>query len=479
VIKKRAILGLLLFLPSCFNIRPHYDRPTIEMGEEWRFPPENITEYVNIAWWEQFQDPVLTEYIQIALKNNQNLMVATATVLQFYDQYRVASSQLYPQIFTQDNYDRIKNSNAILGGVSPPGFRIYNLFTLLLNMSYEVDVWGAIRNTSEAAWDNYLAQIEARRTVVLTLVTSVAAAYIQLKEYDTQLEISKRTYDIWVESWNIALAQYNVGLVSEMEVKQAESQAESAEIQIKNYEILVAQQEDLISVLLGEAPTNIKRSVPLVDLVLPAAIPSGLPSDILLSRPDVVQAELQIQAANAQIGVARASFLPAFTITGNQGQKTTNTAQFLNAAASYFDYDVQLFQEVFTGGRLVYTLKQDEALKEEAVHTYLQTILTALQEVDDALISFEKNQEILVIQKEYVDALQIYYQLSLLRYNNGQNDYLTVLNAETSLFTAQLSLAQTQGTIFISLINLYKALGQGWEVDPGPIDPTPTIFPFP
>ncbi len=438
------------------------------MPQTWRFDAENCSEYINMEWWKQFQDPVLDELMKTALQNNQDLKVATAAVLEFYAQYRIVASQFCPQVSLQGNFDRNKFSEAIVGQAFVP--RVYNLFSLLMNMSYEVDFWGRIRNATDSAKADFLGQVESRRTVILTLVTSLAGAYIQLKEFDAQLVISKETYESRVVSWNIAIARYKAGLVSEMEVKQAESEANSAEVQIKNFEILIGQQEDLISVLLGEAPGPILRSVPLTDLALPVSIPSGLPSQLLENRPDIVQAELAIISANAQIGVARAAFFPTISLTGLQGKRSTSIRDFLNNAASLFDYDVQAFQELYTGGRLTYQVREAQAKTSQAVHTYLQTILTAFQEVEDALIAYQKNQEKLVIQKEQVSALALYLKLALLRYNNGQNDYLTVLDAESSLFDAQLSLAQTQADIFLSLINLYKALGQGWDVEEEKMD---------
>lgn len=457
-------LALLILLAGC-NFSPTYSRPEMDIGESFRFEPENVAEYANIAWWKQLQDPTLDDLIQTALNNNQNLKVATARMVEFYDRYRVVFSQFFPEIDGIANYDRIKLSKDIdYQPLSPLVPRINNLYTLIMQISYEFDFWGRIRNETQAAKSNYFAQVDERRNVILSLVTSVAAAYIQLKQFDSQLNISKLTYETRKKAWDIALLRFDAGLVSELDVKQAETDALTAEVQIKNFEIFVAQQEDLISVLLGQPPGPIPRGVLLTDLTLPPKIPTGLPSDLLENRPDILQAEEQIIAANAQVGVARSAFFPKITLSGVDGQRSTATKNFLDNSANLFDLGLQAFEPLFTGWRLTYQLKANEAVLLEAIHSYQQTILTALQEVDDALVGHEKAKEKLVIQKERVAALSQYLKLANLRYFNGLNDYLTVLNAEQGLFQARLEQASTEADLYLTLINLYKALGQGWDI---------------
>jgi multidrug efflux system outer membrane protein len=484
-------LLILLALCSC-SVKPDYCRPVIDsMPEAWRFPIENATEYANIDWWKQLDDPVLDDLIQTALANNQNLQVATARVLEFFARYRVAASELFPQIYLDTGAERQKTVkppslsgtvptsiagipipsaitapiqsavNSLTSALVPP--RINNIYHLFVNLlSYEVDFWGRIRSSIESAKYQYLAEMNARKNIIVTLVASLAQSYIQLKQYDAQLRISKKTYESRLISWDIARKRFDVGLISNMEVKQAESQAQDAEIQIKNFELFVATTEDLISVLIGAPPQAINRGVLLTQLKKPKAIPSGLPSDLISNRPDVIQAEDQLIAANAQIGVARAAFLPTFDLTGTIGQRSNDLHNLLNNPASLFDGAVDVLQPLYTGGRLDNQLLQAEALYKEALHTYKQTILTALQEVNDALISHEKAKEKAAIHAKEVLALEEYLRLSQLRYENGQNDYLTVVNSETSLFQVQLAEVINQAGVFLSLVDLYKALGQGW-----------------
>ncbi|MBX7066537.1 MAG: efflux transporter outer membrane subunit [Parachlamydiales bacterium] len=461
----RIFVFLLLLLTAC-NFKPKYERPYLEMGDVYRFQINNPGEYVNMAWWKQFEDPTLNYLISVALENNKDLQVATARVLEFYAQYKVVFSQFYPEISAGGNVDRIKLSNDIDFQPPVPGVpRINYLYSLFLKFSYELDFWGSIRNQTEAAKSQYLSQVYARQNVILSLVTSVATAYILLKQYWDQLEISKLTYESRKKSWDIANLRFDAGLVSELEVKQAESETLGAETQIKNFEVLIAKQEDLISVLLGQAPGPIREGLRLSEMNLPPCVPTGLPCDLLENRPDIKQAEEQILAANADVGVARAAFFPTFTLDGDLGQKSTATNNFFNNSANFFDFVVQAFQPLFTGWRLTNQLNEAEAVLLETLYSYQQTILTALQEVDDALIAHKKAKEKYQIQTQRVGALKDYLNLANLRYFNGQNDYLTVLDAEKTLFATQLEASTTEADLYLTIISLYKALGQGWDVE--------------
>lgn len=455
----------LLFLVSC-NLKPHYERVDLGLEEQYRFRSEHASKYANTAWWKEFHDPALNRFIQIALDENKDLKVATARVLEFYSQYKVAFSKFFPELNAQFNVDRIQASKEIIFQPLTPGIpRINTLYSFLFNLSYELDFWGKIRNQTEAAKSLYLSEIYSRRNVIVGLVSSVAASYILLKQYLLQLEISKLTYTSRQESLRIAELRFNAGLVSELEVKQAESEALVAETQTKNFEILIAKQEDLLSVLLGKPPGPILEGEALQELSLPPSIPVGLPSDLLENRPDILQAEEKILAANADVGVAKAAFFPSFSLTGIWGQRSTSFNDFFKESATLWDLGLQAFEPLFTGWRLTNQLSEKESILVEALYSYQQAILTALQEVNDALIAHEKAKEKFQLQQNRVQALKDYLHLAQLRYFNGQNDYLTVLDAEKSLFVTELEAASTQGDLFITLISLYKALGQGWEVE--------------
>lgn len=459
-------LCLFLFLFSGCNLKPNYSRPEMELGQSFRFERDDLTAYANLPWWEQFKDPEMGRLIQLALDNNQDLQVATGRVLEFYAKYKEVFSQFFPEINAYGSFNRDKLSYDINFFPPVPGVpRINNIYTFLFHLSYQFDFWGKIRNSAEAAKSIYLSQVYARRNVIVTLVSSVAASYILLKQYYKQLEISKLTYESRAESLHIAKLRFEGGIVSDLEVKQAASEAFAAEVQIKNFETYIAKQEDLLSVLLGEAPRAIAQGALLSELALPPSIPAGLPTDLLANRPDILQAEEQIFAANAAVGVARAAFFPSFSLTGFLGQRTTEAQDFFAGSANFFDLGFQVFEPLFTGWRITNQLNEKEALLFQALHSYQQTILTALREVDDALIEHEKAQEKFRIQVEREAALQDYLRLANLRYFNGQSDYLTVLDAEKSLFLTQLDKANTEGDLFLSLVHLYKSLGQGWSVE--------------
>lgn len=458
------LLFFFMLLCSC-NFKPTYCRPELPLPGAWRFEPKNNEDYVNCEWWEQFGDPVLNQLIETSLENNQDLQVAVQRILEFYARYQVVASQLLPQLALNGGIETIKSSETLRFQPPNPTIpRTNSVYQLVLNLlSYEVDFWGRIRNLSESAKYEYFAQIQSMHTVLVSLVSSVATSYVQLRQFDVQLEISRNTYLSRKESWDFAQNRFDAGLVSLMEVKQAESQAQDAEVAMKNFETLIAQTEDLISILMGEPPHAIPRGELLSELKLPPQIPAGLPSDLIENRPDILEAEQRLISANAQIGAARAAYLPTISLTGINGFRTTDLHRLLKEPSHVIDYSAGFSQPLFTGGRITGNLEEAKAIYEENVHTYLQTILTALKEVEDALIGYEQAKEKLEIQTLQIAALQKYLDLSKLRYDNGQNDYLTVLNAETSLFQVQLQEVNTQADQFLNLINLYKALGQGWD----------------
>lgn len=456
---------VLLLFAGC-NFKPHYSRPDMDVPSAFRFSPETNEEYVNLPWWEQFEDPILNELIQTALKNNQDLQATTAKVLEFYARYQEVFSRFFPTINAGFAPDRIKLSEDINFLPIPPGVpRINTLYQLFGQLSYEIDFWGRIRNSNEAAKNEYLSRIDARNVVILSLVSSVAKAYIRLQQSDAQLLISKETYRSRKDSWNIANLRYDAGLVSFMEVKQAESEAEAAQVQIKNFEKFIAEQEDLLSLLMGSPPGPIPRGKLLSENNLPPSIPSGLPSNLLENRPDILQAEKIMMAANARIGVARAAFFPTLQLTGLQGQRSTDFDSFFKQSAESFLWGISALQPLFTGGRLTGQLNEAHAAFMETAHSYYQTVLTAFQEVSDALIAHQKAKEKLEVQKKQTASLVEYLRLANLRYFNGQNDYLTVVDSEKNLFQVQLDTVTTEAEVFVTLIDLYKALGQGWDVE--------------
>ena len=457
--RRRVWIVLPILMAGC-TLYPTYERPEIATPEEWR------TEYdmcnaAEIGWWKQFGDPVLDELIAQALANNQDLMVAIERVEQFRAQLQIASAKLYPQLNANGLAERERSSpetTVILPGQSP----INNAFEYAFNFSYYLDFWGEVRSRSTAAYHELLASIESRRTVVLTLVSSVASSYFQLRQYDQQLQISKDTVADREEALYQAQIRFELGLTSQMPVEQAISEVEFAMIEIERLQIAIVETENLISLLLGQASSAIPRGRALDVMPMPPSIPAELPSDLVNQRPDIRAAEERLIAANARIGIARAAFFPQISLTGSYGNQSTQLGDLLKSYTSVWDYGATIFQEIFTGGRLMGDLAFTRAVQKEAIHSYLSTILTAFQEVNDAITTHKIYLDLVETQRVRVDALVRYLYLANLRYQEGQTDYLDFLDAERQLFQGQLDLEAAKGFSFVSYVQIYQALGGPW-----------------
>lgn len=460
---KKILCFFLLVCAGC-NVQPTFYPPCLDVPDHWRTPVNETTDMANLRWWESWGDPVLDELIETALAYNQNLYAATERVREFLWLYRLAYSELYPQIGANVSASRQETSTA-LTPVLPGTSAINNAFILTLNLSYEIDFWGKIRSLTDAALAEFLSQIQVRQAVILTLVASVASSYIQLRKYDAQLEVSKQTYQSRQESVRLAILRYEGGLTSEIEVRQQQAEADDALIQVKRFEELIPQEENLLSVLIGSNPRSIMRGRTLAQLDLPMDVPVGLPSCVIMQRPDILSAEQQLIAANARIGVARAEFFPQVTLTGLFGYESTQLSNLFSASARTWQIGVNAMQFIFDGQRRKSRLRITEAQKQEAIYNYIFTIQTAFKEVDDALIEHKKSKEILVVSKDQVEVLTDYLHLAWLRYYNGETDYLNVLDAQRQLFRAQLDYVGFQADTFRSLIDIYKSLGGGWVIE--------------
>jgi outer membrane protein, multidrug efflux system len=461
--KKLTVLCLLFCMPSCV-LHPPYARPCVEIPENWRLPVSEASVIANVNWWAQFNDPVLNELILEALENNNDLKIAIARVSEFWSQYKIVRSQLLPQIFGTGSELRQEQSLAF-GGPLPGLGRTFNTYNLAINLAWEVDLWGRLASQTEAALANYFGTIEARRTVVLALVSSVASSYVLLRQYDMQLEIAKKTQISRENSLKLAVDRYEGGLTSELEVKQAASLVDTAIVEVKQIEIQQAQEENFLSVLLGRPSGDIIRGLAVDQFTLPFDVPAGLPSQLLEQRPDIIQAEQVLVATNALWGAAMADAFPKISLTGLYGNSSFDLRHLLTGFTRTWQLGSSFLQSVYSGGRITGEIEVADAQFEEALYAYEQTILTGLQEVNDALIANQKTKEITEVQKHQVQVLTDYLQLATLQYDNGQTDYLNVLDAERTLFISQLNYAQSQANCFITLIDLYRALGGGWVLE--------------
>ena len=456
--------AMMMCCTSCIVLYPKYERPEVEVPDHWRFTADETDSYPNYRWWEQLDDCVLNSLIYESLEYNYSLKVAIETVYQYAGQLMIARSLLYPQVNGTGLGTREQISPELLPPI--PGFSpISNDFLAVLTATYELDIWGRIRSGSDAALAQLYAQVDVRRTVVLTLVQNVAAAYVLLRQYDKQLEVSRNTYDSRSESYRLAILRFEGGLTSELDARQAEAEMEVAAARVVQYELAVALQENLLSILIGRPPGDIPRGTLLSDLFLSPMVPAGLPSQLLEQRPDILAAEYNLIAANAQIGVAKAAFFPDISLTGSYGNESTQLNNLFSGNTTTWIYGMTIFQEIFTGGRLTGQLEVTESLKWQAYYQYFQTVLTAFKEVDDALVSYEKSRELFEAQERRSEALEAALHLARLQYSNGQVDYLNVLDSERSLFNAQLDMVSAQGDTYQSFVDLYAALGGGWVID--------------
>ncbi|MCM2265194.1 MAG: efflux transporter outer membrane subunit [Desulfuromonadales bacterium] len=455
----RALVVLILptLLAAC-SIGPDYVKPTIAIQPNWRMDYQTAAGLADTSWWERFEDPVLNDLIDTALKENLDLLTAAARVDQYLGQLQTTRAEFFPQIGASGIASRQDGTET---GLVPGDNGPYNYYEGTVNATWELDLWGRIRRANEAARADLLATEEARRAVLLTLTANTASGYIALRGFDRQLEIARDTEKAYAESLRIFKLRHQYGSVSQLEVSQVESQYEVAHQAIPQYEAAVARQENLLCVLLGRNPGLIPRGRTIDELAVPG-IPAGLPSELLERRPDIIQAEQQLIAANARIGVARALYFPRVSLTGAFGTASIHSDKLFEGPSEVWQLSGDLLAPIFTFGAIEGQVKAAEAQQRQALFTYRQAILNAFRDVEDALISTTKGREQLASQTRQVKALSTYAHLAKLQYDAGKTSYLQVLDADRALFDGQLSQVQTQTGTLASLVDVYRAMGGGW-----------------
>lgn len=456
------LFTILICVAGCM-VGPDYKRPAVDVPQSFRFEDKEAKNVANTAWWEQFKDPVLNELIQIALWENKDLKVAVARIGQFVGRYVATRSAFFPQIGASASVggERITEM-----GLPPTGHLKGNpndVWNIFLNANWEIDIWGKIRRSTEAARAGILSSEEGRRTVIISLVAAVASAYIDLRDADREMEISRKTAEAYKESLRIFQLRFKEGYSSSIEVNMIKSQYELALSRIFFYGKTISQLEDALSILLGRNPGPIPRGKSLDELALPY-VPAGLPSGLLEQRPDIRQAEQDLIAANAQIGVAKSLYYPAISLTAAFGYSSTDLSKLFEHPAQAWSVAAPIVVPVFTAGAVRGQVKSAEAYQEELVIRYQQVIQTAFGEVNDSLIDQSQTKEQLEAIGRRAEALGEYARLAQVRFDNGYTSYLEVLDANRSLFDAELSYAQTKAALFRSFVNLYKAMGGGWVV---------------
>ncbi|MBK7766010.1 MAG: efflux transporter outer membrane subunit [Sulfuritalea sp.] len=457
--RKPLFAALLALLLGGCMMGPDYFRPAVETPPAWRITEQNAKDLANTVWWEQFGDPVLNDLMVTALRENKDLMIAAARIEEFAGNYGIVRSGLFPQVGAGYQASRQRDTLPLDGQSS-----IYNAYQVSLSATWEIDIWGRIRRQTEAARAQLLASEEGRRGVILSLVGSVAGAYINLRSLDRQLEIARVTAKSRGESYEIFKLRFSGGVISQLELSQNKSQYDEALASIPPLEKAIAQQENGLSVLLGRNPGPIPRGKNIDQLALPA-IPAGLPSDLLERRPDLRRAEQNLVAANALIGAAKAAYFPRISLTGLFGFASLDLGNLFDSQSKLWQYAAPISMPIFTAGGLAGQLQAAEATQQQALFGYQKAIQEAFREVNDELVSQDRTGAQLKAQKEQVQSLTQYSQIARLRYDNGYTSYIEVLDAERSLFNAQLQYTQTQQAQFQAMTNLYKAMGGGWVAE--------------
>ncbi len=458
--RRLAFAAGVLLLGGC-TMGPDYVRPKVDAPAAFRFEPAAAADTANTAWWKQFADPVLDQLIDTALANNLSVMIAAANVEQALAVITQTRSALFPQIGYSGSGERTRSPQTGAAAAIPNYPNPQSTYQTLLTASWEIDLWGRIRRLSESAQANALASGETRRGVILTLVSAVATSYLQLRGLDEQLVIAQRTLGTYAESVRLYQLQFKYGQTSQMTVAQAQSQYETAAAQIPAIEAQIAQTENALSILLGRNPGPIPRGKSINELA-PLAVPAGLPSTLLERRPDLMQAEQALVAANAQIGAVQALYFPRISLTGALGSASTDLSNLFQGSTRTWSYAGQLVGPIFTFGSVSGQVAQAQAARDAALLSYRQAIQSAFADVDNALVASQKLAQQLAAQQRLVEALRDYARLARLQYQGGYAPYSTVLQAEQSLFPAELQLASVRTQLVASAASLYKATGGGW-----------------
>jgi multidrug efflux system outer membrane protein len=468
---------VLVSMAGCTLVGPDYVRPVVDSPETWRIDYTAAAEVANTRWWEQFDDPVLTRLIDTALRENKDVRIAAARVEEFAARLDISRSGFYPQIGYGGQASRNQASREAFGGVPSGSDRTYNDYGATLNAGWEIDLWGRIRRATEASRAELLAQEENRRTVILSLVSAVANTYVTLLQFDRQLEVSQETLATRTEALRLFEIKFKGGVISELELAQVKVEYEQAAAAIPPIEEQIALTENALSVLLGHNPGDIPRGKSIDALLLPP-VPAGAPSSLLANRPDIRAAEQNLVAANARIGVARAQYFPTISLTGLFGYASEELDNLLQGSANVWSLGGGALGPIFTGGAITGQVRASEAVQRQALTAYLQTVQSSFRDVDDALISVQKSRERLAAEGRRVQALGDYARLAKLRYNEGYASYIEVLDAQRSLFDAELQYVSVLGNVYTSLVNTYKAMGGGW-VTQAQATANETDFPLP
>ena len=463
--RTRAVVLLASMMGVCgCAVGPNYKKPKVDAPAVYRgLTPEEVAKadtksFAEQKWWDVFQDEQLKELIKTALQQNYDLRRAGVRILEARATLGITRADQFPTISADASALNERTAQQkFVPAVKTSANRVG------LDFSWELDFWGKFRRATEAARANLSASEWGQREITTELVANVASAYFTLRALDLQLEITRRTLASRQDSLRLTQILTNGGSTSLLDVRQAEQLVFTAGSEIPSLEQQIEQQENFISILLGNNPAPIPRGRVLTDQPHAPAVPTGLPSSLLERRPDIRQAEQQLIAANAQIGVARSLYFPQIALTANSGYQSSALTALFTGPAGFWTFGSTLAQPIFTGGRLRSNVRLAEAQQQEAVLFYQETIQGAFRDVSDALIAYRKTQEFREQQQLLVNSAQDATRLSHMRYSGGVASYLEVLTNDTNYFSAELNLVQAQLNELLALVQLYRGLGGGWE----------------
>ena len=452
-IKNIGIIMLAaLILVGC-KLGPSYSRKQNMALDSYHNITSEGESVANMAWWELFGDTVLQELIITGLESNRDLRAAAARITEAEARLGIVRADLYPRI----NY----NADGAITGAT--GDNSSASASTIVGVSYQVDLWGRYRSLSEAAFQEYLATEEGYRNITIAIVSSIANGYLLLRDLDNRLIISEGTAETWQNNLDITEARFHAGMISEVDVKQAIIQVEEAKSSIQTYIRLRVQTQNGLSVLLGQSPQNIQRGLSLQEQLIPPALPTGLPSELLDRRPDLLAVERRLEAQTARIGAAEALKYPQLNLSTSIG------ASFANPAVGFASLGAQIFGPIFNNEENKRKVEVEIARTEQLLNDYEGTFLNALREVEDALIAVDTYGKEFDSRIKQLDAASIALEMAWVRYESGLTSYLEILDLQRSEFSSKLKASEILQLRLTSSINLYKALGGGWQV---PIDST-------
>lgn len=473
-----TVCGVLLWSEAC-SVGPNYKRPAANVPASYRgaiaaesranesvAPPASVVPPTGVTpaslgdekWWEVFQDKELQGLIRTALKNNYDVRIAATRILQAQAQLGITRADQLPSLSAGANITSIRDAKS--GPI--PSFQVTQ-GEVNASAAWNLDFWGRYRRATESARATLLANEWAQKEVTATLVANLASSYFLLRQLDLQLEISQRTLNSRQDSLELTKTLEQHGINSLLDVRQSEQLVYTAAEEVPDLERQIALQENAISILLGNNPGDVPRGLKLTEQPHAPEVPVGLPSALLERRPDIREAEESLVAANAQIGVARAAYFPQISLTGTAGYQSAALTNLFSGPAGIWTLAGSLTQPIFEGGRLKSGVRLAEAQHQQLLLTYQQTIQGAFRDVSNSLVAYRKFREFRIQQEHLLESAQDAARLSEARFKAGATDYLEVLTNETNSFSAELALAQAQGNELNALVQLYQALGGGWE----------------